>query len=370
MPPPYPNSDYDANLHAQDVCTSAPAQTSVFMEAVLGDQGLHERYPPSVFWNSPDIRLNFGTVEEGQATGGVQQDLRIRPHHPSECQVPGSPSRIKIDVWVCVAFGSLPPIPIGSGYVHQIPGDVVDASQVGPNGLLPTAPGADADGFDTNVGPWTPPTGITDPMDPQGPGHHCIVARSYPNSIAADPQHFHVPDDPHYALKNINIKQLVKKIGGTGLHGDPLGPDRRSKMWEFPLAIGNRHRRPERIRFRLLFDPKPAGTVRDDALRYFRLVDAPFERTTNPPRRFRIDPKGLPPGTKISDHSSGGLGAMFGRSRAWDATMQLRAGEFHKVKVQIDAQNLGRGDALFLHGLHVGSSGRVECGITYALVMT
>jgi hypothetical protein len=366
MPPPYADAVYDPDLHTGYLCGDSKyaSKVAVYMEAVNPphDHGLHERYPPSVWWNSPDIRLNYGTLKEGRAVPNQPNDLRMRPHHADGCPLSGTP-KVKMELWVCTPFASLPNI--GSVWVHKFPGDQVDQNLVDENGLKAGAPGADTDGFDTFVGgTWTPPGGLpTD--DPQGPDHHCLVGRSYPASSPVSATTFYTPDDPHYAQKNIWIEYLNNNPPGP----DMRGPDPGSGMFEFGILIGNRLNHPERVRIRLVWDAKPPKHVHDDAVRYFRLGDHAIKRTVAP-RGFGIRKKDLPRNTKVVDRSRGGIIGILTRARTWEGTMDLRADEFHFVHVQVDGRNMRPGDATFLHGLHIGRTNRVESGITFALLMT
>jgi hypothetical protein len=365
--------DLDTNLSVSgtdaDPCATSQSKTALYYEAVSGDQGLHKEAstPGYTWWESPDILLNAGTVNDGFAITGQQNEVAVRPHHNEGCPVPigpGGARKVKVDIYSCTPFMTTPLGPL-SQYVHKIGTDLLPDTDVDPNGVITTV---SADRFDHSVGPWTPSVPASSTLganDPQANGHKCLIARVYANGATPDTNHFHVPDDPHYAQRNITI-QAVSNVAGQMAKSDtqPMGFDRRSHLWHFGTLVGNREKRVATVRLQLTWDPKPPRPLLDEVRRFFKRHELAFERFSNPPKKFGIPVRSLPKGAKVTDHSHSGKG------RTWEATVKFKRREYRVVPVQFDLSNLQRGDAVFLHGLTFEAHGRVTGGITWVLLMT
>jgi hypothetical protein len=356
--PPDPNK-FDTNLSGPDACPTGPSKTSTYIEALAGDHGVHEPDPSPWYW-SPDIRLNYGTLNEGKGIAGAN-DVRVRPHHAGDCPVPnplGTAARIKVDLYIANPFISVP-VPPPNQYIKLIQSDSVLASQVDENGLLTTV----APDRYFNLGPWTPAPGSS-PDDPEAPGkHRCLIARCYPNGLHPDGASFHLPDDPHSAQRNIDMQAVsMKKSKGMGA---PMPPDPRSKRWEFPVLVGNPLRKQDRVRIHLAWDPKPPGGLIEEALVFFKRHRLALERTNRPPKSFGVKKSTVPKEATITDKSSSG------KARTWDMELVLRPRKYQLVTVQFDLSSLRRGDAAVMHGRHYSAlEQRVLSGMTWVLLMT
>lgn len=366
--------DLDTNLSVSgatdaDPCATSQSKTALYYEAVLGDQGLHKEAstPGYQWWESPDILLNAGTVNDGFAITGQSNDVAVRPHHNEGCQVPlgpGGARKVKVDIYSCTPFMTTPLGPL-SQYVHKIGTDILLDTEVDGNGV--TNPPS-TDHFDHTVGPWTPsvPTSSTlGANDPQANGHKCLIARVYANGATPDTAKFHVPDDPHYAQRNITIQAVSNRLGASSKSDvQPMGADRKSKMWQFPTLVGNRQKRVATVRLEIAWVPKPSRPLLAELQRFFKRHELPFERFSNPPKGFGIPLHSLPKGAKVNDQSHGG------KRPTWEATVKFKRREYRVVPVQFDLSNLHRGDAVLLHGLTHEAHGRVTGGITWVLLMT
>jgi len=170
------------------------------------------------FWESPDIVLKASDGRSDVAITGTGNTFTINVY--KICQQT-SVSRVRVQLYVSDP-GLLPPNPPDPSltlaqstriFNETIP---VDNFNQQP---LPNRPQTPATATMAKVlGTWNP-----DNNDPgQKPGHKCLIARCYPNTILPDDLCFHVQGDLHVAQRNIGIELM--KIG---------------KVVQFPLWSAN-----------------------------------------------------------------------------------------------------------------------------------
>src|SRR5690348_7057380 len=130
-------------------CDGSPNSNhvAVYIEETTGDHGDRT---PGACCNSPDIRLNYGTVNDGFGIVGQLNTLGVRPHVVPSCLANVGGGHVKVQLWVCEPFFT--PAIIGNvPYVREAPGSPrnIATSNFDPaTGLYTGAP----DGF-VDVGP-------------------------------------------------------------------------------------------------------------------------------------------------------------------------------------------------------------------------
>ena len=177
------------------------ADTCLFIESTSGDGGVHNA---NVWWLSPDIVLNGPVSGADKADPGQINSVDVTFHSKSaesNCLSPGDESLL-VQLWV------------GNPAIAMTPNNSNSAKLILTTGA--TVPLAGASG--TQHFDWTPPAGVP-ASDPESPGHKCLIARCYPDSLTPSPSGFFAPEDQHVAQRNI----CVVPCGGPGAARRP-GP--------------------------------------------------------------------------------------------------------------------------------------------------
>jgi len=154
--------------------------------------------PPAQWWMSPDINLNnFSDVAIGGQNNTVDVTVHRGPDNEACSQLAVS-SNIIVEVWV--SPGGLNLSPVGAVNIGT---KLIPKAQLPPNGTRSLSQA----GAIVN---WTPVS--TNPSDPDGPGHRCLISRCYPETDGP-PQAdcFHVRGDAHVAQRNIEIVKVSRR---------------------------------------------------------------------------------------------------------------------------------------------------------------
>src|SRR5262249_5053303 len=146
-----------------------------------------------IWWHSPDVTIAGAPM--GHVLGNTNNKVHVIPRRKSgNCNLPPQ-TTINPDGSAVVLVGL---------YVC-IPGPVIDptdTTQAKPLGTQAASlqPGANP----TVVFDFATSNDVT---KPDGPGHKCLIARSYPDALTPDLSSLtYLPDDQHYAQQNICIQ--------------------------------------------------------------------------------------------------------------------------------------------------------------------
>src|ERR1700730_6734490 len=156
----------------------------IFIEAIPGDVGTHNGN--AVWWLSPDITLPGPVPGLDNADIGQSNPIKVKIHRKpaaSGCQFPGDES-VTVELWVANPSLVLAP-------------RVDSAARVGFIGSpLPAEGGTGIQQID-----FTP--SVIPPGNQEAPGHKCLIARCYPDSLIPSDTSFFVPGDQHVAQHNL-----------------------------------------------------------------------------------------------------------------------------------------------------------------------
>jgi hypothetical protein len=205
---------------------------------------------------------------------------------------------------------------------------------------------------------WTLPSGVP-ASDPQSPGHKCLIARCYPDSLTPSPTNFFVPDDQHVAQRNI----CIFPCGGPGAAHRP-GP------CGFDVLTANVNQlEVEQVTIAATLDLKPNQFVRKTVLQHLEKQPGFRKLATRAPRGFRFDMKEFPD-AKISDHTTppGCLGLLLGGQRKFEASINLAANQVTNLHFVADLGNSEFGDAFIFHLTQLGSKNERQGGLTLVMV--
>lgn len=306
------------------------ADTCFYMEAVSGDGGAHDA--SGTWWLSPDIALTGPVSGPDNADPGQVNPVQVTFHRKaanSDCATPGDES-ITVELWVANPSLAMAPNNPASTFAIQSIGSPVPA------------PG----GTTSQPVNWSVPNGLP-PDDPQGPGHKCLIARCYPDSLIPSKKDFFVPDDPHVAQHNICIVPCPKKkLAHNQLH--------------FKIATLNPGREKERATLRAALDLRPNKFVREVVLRRLHKVQGFKELATAAPAKgFKFDLSAYGP-SNVHDHSQTGTHPTF------EGDVILRQQVAH-IDFIADLTGTNAGDA-FIYHLTQTAGGHAQGGLTLVAV--
>jgi len=316
--------------------------TCIFMEAISGDGGTHNAN--DVWWLSPDIALTGPVSGADNADPGQTNPVQVRCHKKaanSNCNFPGDES---VTVQLFVANPSLamaPNNPASTTLVGFI------GSPVPPDG-----------GTGTQQIDWILPSGLP-ADDPQAPGHKCLVARCYPESLTPSSDNFFVPDDQHVAQHNICVVPCPQAKLGSSNH------------FTFKVATLNPHSpKREKAVLRAVLDLKPKQFVRTIVQQRLHAVHGFQHFATEPaPHGFRFDVSALS-ATDVHDNSHPPFTPPLGRPSApsFDAKVTLAAHVVH-VNFNVHITGTNAGEAFIFHLTQTGEDNRSQGGLTLVLVI-
>lgn len=321
------------------------ADTCIFMEAVLGDGGVHNASDP--WWLSPDIKLTGATSGPDKADPGenntVEVTFHMKPAILNECVLPAGTESISVEFWV------------GNPALAMTPDNPASTTKIDAVGSPIPADGASV----TEVFTWNPPTGL-DPSDPQSSGHKCLIARSYPDPLVPSTTSFFVPDDQHCAQHNICIVPCggpgaARRPGPCGFEVNTVNPDRE---------------RAQKVLLRAIVDLHPSKFVETVVLDRLRRTHGFKKLATRPPQGFRFELRDFPD-AKVTDNTKlGCVGLLIGgkERRSYDAEVELKPGQFTRFSFVADLLGAQLGDAYIFHLRQIGSDKRDHGGLTVVMV--
>jgi hypothetical protein len=313
----------DANLNAE---------TCVYMQAAAGDTGpagaTSQRTVPAVWWLSPDIQITApdGTVnvaKSGNNTVGISYRFKMG------CSVPNN--RVKVDCWVGNPNLTMTPssntVQIAAGLIHTgMPGNVQNTRN-----------------FTWNLTP------SSNPSDPTGEGHKCLIACVYPSALSPDGMNFYAADDCHYAQRNICI---VKCNSPCGLTVETTNPNPEERLETTILAIA---------------DLRPTRHVLSTALQSVQQYDGfeTFSKELPPLFEMRFEDF---PDAKIRNFTDRRDRRMFGRYRApnFSASFVMEPKQTTRFEFLTDSEGIPVGQANIIHLMHM-SGKQVIGGLTVVL---
>jgi hypothetical protein len=317
------------------------ADTCIFMESTSGDGGVHTA---NVWWLSPDIVLNGPVSGADKADPGQINSVDITFHRKSaesNCSFPGD-EQLLVELWV------------GNPAIAMTPNNM--ASTILISSLGATVPLEGTTG--TQHFNWTPPAGVP-ASDPQSPGHKCLIARSYPDSLTPSATNFFVPDDQHVAQRNI----CIFPCGGPGAarRPGPCGFDVLTANVN-PLEV-------EQVTIAATLDLRPNQFVRKTVLQHLEKEPGFSKLAVRPPRSFRFELKEFPD-AKISDHSTpqGCVGVLLGGQRRFQASFSLAANQVANLPFVADLYNAEFGDAFIFHLTQTGPGNQRQGGLTLVMI--
>jgi hypothetical protein len=317
------------------------ADTCIFMEATAGDGGAHTS---NVWWLSPDIVLNGPVSGPDKADPGQVNSVDVSFHRKtaeSNCSFPGDESLL-VELWV------------GNPAIAMTPNNAASTKLISSSGSTVPLEGATG----TQHFNWILPSGVP-ASDPQSPGHKCLIARCYPDSLTPSPTNFFVPDDQHVAQRNI----CIFPCGGPGAARRP-GP------CGFDVTTANINpKEAERVTIAATLDLHPSKFVRTTVLQGLERQPGFSKLATRPPLGFRFDLREFPD-AKINDHTKlpGCLGLLAGGQRRFEASINLAANQVIHLHFVADLANSEFGDAFIFHLTQSGPDHQRQGGLTLVMV--
>jgi hypothetical protein len=314
----------------------------IFMEAISGDGGTHNGN--AVWWLSPDITLTGPVTGLDNADTGQSNPIKVKFHRKSAasgCHFPGDES-ITVELWV--ASPSLVMAPRASS-----------AARVGFVGSpLPAEGGTGIQQID-----WTPSAAL--PLDnPEAPGHKCLVARCYPDSLISSRGSFFVPGDQHAAQHNLCTvptpnQTFIFKINTLNPRPNPRQP---------PNSLQN-----SEVKLRAVLDLEPTEFVRQTALTRLHLQSGFQQLRTSPlPNGFKFDLAGLQ-ASHVIDHSQPGLNPFPPHTNpSFEAVIALNSPHVTQLTFLATPKGTQPGEACIFHLTQSDTAGNPEGGLTLLML--
>lgn len=305
--------------------------TCFYMEAVSGDGGTHD--PAGTWWLSPDIQLTGPVSGPDNADPGQINPVVVKFHRKpanTDCNTPGDET-LTVQLWV------------GNPSLAMAPNNQASTFSVLNIGSPAVGPGATG----TQQIDWSVPSGLP-PDDPQGPGHKCLIARCFPDSLAPSNSNFFLPDDPHVAQHNICIVPCPeKKLVHHQLH--------------FKVSTLNPGREKERAIVRAVLDLKPTDFVRRTVLTRLKKLQGFHQIATQAPTHgFKFDLSAYSP-TNVHDKSHGVPHPIF----QGEVTLTTHVAHIDFIA---DLTGTKAGDAFIYHLTQTDTAGHPQGGLTLVLV--
>jgi hypothetical protein len=309
--------------------------TCSFMEAISGDGGTHNGN--AVWWLSPDITLTGPVAGLDNADAGQSNPIRVKFHRKpaaSGCHFPGDES-ITVELWV--ANPSLVMAPLASS-----------AARVGFIGSpLPAEGGSGIQQID-----FTP--SLTPLGNPGAPGHKCLVARCYPNSLIPSDTSFFVPGDQHVAQHNLCTvptpnQPFIFKVN-TLNPSVPLNP----------LA---------EVKLRAVLDLEPNEFVRRTVLSRLQHQSGFQQLRTLPlPLGFKFDLTGLQ-ASHVIDHSQPGPHTSPPQNNpSFEAVIELTSRRVTQLTFLAAPKGTQPGEACIFHLTQSDTAGNPQGGLTLLML--
>lgn len=313
----------------------------IFIEALPGDGGTHNGN--SVWWLSPDITLVGPVSGLDNADAGHSNPVTVKIHRKSAssgCHFPGDES-ITVELWV--ANPSL----VMSPRVHS-------AARVGFIGSpLPAEGGSAIQQIDFN--PLLTPSG-----NPEAPGHKCLVAMCYPDSLISNETSFFVPGDQHVAQHNLCTvptpdQPFTFKVNTLDPRPSPKQP---------PNALQH-----SEVKVRAVLDLEPTEFVRRTALRRLQSQSGFQQLRTSPlPNGFGFDLTGLS-ASNVIDHSRPGLHTLPPQHNpSFEAVITLNSRQLTQLTFMAAPKGTQAGEACIFHLTQSDTAGNPQGGLTLLML--
>jgi hypothetical protein len=330
---------------------------TVYVEDKAGDLGAPGS--PAPWWISPDVDI---PAHSGMAVQG-SNDVRIRVHSHEE---PILDTKIIAEVYVGAPGFVLSPT---NGTKRIDPGNL----RFRPPGVAGTEPVANVTGA-TLTFPWTPSSSAGQ-ID--GPGHHCLIVRAFPENVSPPTTPFDVPNEGHEAQHNIEVLTTTKmqadmSNGGAGTPWDPRRRDPGTEMWweQFDTTAVGAGGKSYVV---WTFDPEPSGEVVEGVRP--QLDDAKISGFSQRPPDImsveplagvgnQIDPRDLLNDAGFVAQSGFGQGLFTEGQLQGGAVLDLEEDKLARLLLRFDHSNIDPNTAVVLHGAQWSESGRPEGGMT------
>lgn len=332
----------------------------IFMEATPNDGGNHTA---ALWWMSPDIELTGPTSGIDKADPGMNNTIKVRVHQKGQtCSLPDRTETIIVELWV------------GNPSLVMRPNDLCSTKQIfsGVANGLPN-PGTNPQTQIIWAVPMSPPPpfGCTDPS-PESPGHKCLIARCYPDSLTPQYNQFYARDDQHYAQRNICI---VPCTGGN------LGKRmalKSEKDCGFNISTANlRLEEPESVTLQVFADLKPSKYVLEALTPGLKQVPGFKSISKTGAQGFALALPDFPDAIVKDDTRIGCLGRLLSLifpplknkfKPKYEADIKLKPAQFTTFTFVADLSSSKTGDAHIFHLMQIGSDKRIQGGLTLAMV--
>lgn len=312
--------------------------TCIYMEAVSGDGGVHTA---PVWWLSPDIELNGPISGPDKADPGQVNPVNVKFHDKGgECNSTGDET-VTVELWV------------GNPSVVMTPDNPNSTTLVLKIGTAMPQPGSNG----SQIIDWTPPTGLP-PTNPQSPGHKCLIARCYPDSLTPSPTDFFVPDDPHVAQRNI----CIVPCGGPGASRVP------GKCGLEVTTANLNQKERDAVTLRVVVDTRPDKFVRETVLKALGRTPGFKKLAIRPPQHFNLELHDFPRATINDQTKPGCLGILAGGKRFYEAAMKLEAAQVTRFSFVADLSRSEFGDAHIFHLTQSSATRPRQGGLTIVMV--
>lgn len=315
-------------------------------------------------WLSPDINL-YGPLDPALNCGNLGGRL------PTDRSVAGVSNLVCVNVQR--RFGASPTLDsssvirvelwVGNPSLAMAPG--YNTTKISDDNIHYVLKSNLPSGGSASVGVrWTPPSTVTNPDDPQAPGHRCLIARAYPNfGNRPDPGDFHQWDDQHSAQHNITILP-VGSVGAATAAGA-----RKAELEVSTVCVNPSE--PEQVTVRVIADLDPDESVRD-FLRPRLKEEHGFKRIAKKaPKGFELRMKDHPR-ARVRDESRPGRRAGQPGARPnpkFEADIELEPKQLTHFTFAPDLSDAEMGDAHVFHLMQVGPDGRTQGGLTVVTVV-
>jgi hypothetical protein len=309
--------------------------------------------PAPNWWLSEDVKIT--NPASGVAQLGMKNDVQlvVRRSTNSQCTMPEGSAFIKVDLYICDPTGS--PFTTTSPKVKKI----LNAASTTPQPIevdITNLSVAGASFIETIK--WDLPSTPTHLAEQ--PGHKCMIARAYPDVLPGNNNLNFVPDDQHYAQRNICI-QTCKSPCGVDVWTENFDEEKRVKD----------------VTFRLVADLRPSNAVLKVVLPLLQEVPG-FRQVVNraPGKGFGLD---LPdfPDAKLTDNTRPGCWGLIQQllnpksipGPIFEAKVAIQPGQMSVYRFVTDLDGSEAGDAHIFHLMHM-EQGQVLSGLTIVMVKT
>jgi hypothetical protein len=328
---------------------------------------------PSPYWLSPNLIMTTtsdpGVVDAG-AVNFTTLNLSWQGSETSPCALPQKDSQVVFDLFISNQGPSMSLDPGGAFLTTLVTGqlalnstatNILASGDIASPNVFPFPTSPPPPGWD----PANPPLGGT----PVTPGHECLIARVYPNSLAESALQGYAVNafpagDLHYAQRNCTVE-------AAGGH-----------MIKFQIGNGNVLREPELVAIQAVPDINPNPTVLAAVLPALQRIPAYKQIATTPLRSVGLDLSAFK-----SPHESllekilewiskevmefiEDLEAKCKKAGGTSGRVVIAPGVFSKFDFTADLSGATPGDAYIYHLSQVNGQGQPYGGLTVGIVAT